>query len=357
MARRRLVGGLAAACALLGAACKPPTSSKGGVDDHPAQEGVGALVAPRHWALLSAQPPPPGFVDYHRDGAAFPDDYDEVRLHHRALDRWAGTENSLDAPVGCHGRAVTAEGTLCPSVVVRGRRVPLSVGRELARRFHAPPPEPRRAVSCDPEPRSAFVYLRRGVPVGEILVDLNCPVWMAWPGRAATIQRDEDWRWVRERVGDAARAASAWLLAQREVAAPGRAVWGQRLRPRPPEVDPARLVDELAPTDRLALCVWNTQHVFDSAMPERWSDEVPRGTVQLPGEEGTRWSHAQNWPSCVASFPTDCHRTLAEVLPCMHVAQSGDPWFANEANAGCRPLRGCLWGFVSGDGPAPRASE
>ncbi|WP_437715946.1 hypothetical protein WMF45_05735 [Sorangium sp. So ce448] len=69
--------------------------------------------------------------------------------------------------------------------------------------------------------------------------------------------------------------------------------------------------------EKRLLCAWNVQH--DGRMfgyePMRFE---PQGSPP-------RDARLQRWPECTASFPSRTS-TVADILGCMDVAQSGNPW-------------------------------
>jgi hypothetical protein len=322
---------------------------------------VNAIVAaldhvrdPTHWALLATRAPPAGYSEIHRAATAFEvGDYDEVRAYYYGFDAWQGL-GSVDAVNGCHGRAVAAGGTLCPSVVLPGRDIGVARGRELVRLFNAPRAGPPRAVMCQPEHHHAFVYYRKGVPVGELVVDLHCPIWEAAPGFEDSLPNDtKELRRICKEAGlffcdgneaDYIEALARWKSASVETFPKG-SLGDWRFKPRALPVAKTRVVSELTPRERRALCVWNVQHVANI-----WAPRDPRDWhgVEVGGSSAAYRGSALPWQECVSRFPS-CSRTLEEVVPCADRAQRGDLWFILPENAHCRPLRACIWGFATSE--------
>jgi hypothetical protein len=319
---------------------------------------------PRNWALLASQVPPAEFVDFHRPAEGFEvGAFDEVRAYHRRFDRFGTAVNEgVDGP-GCAGRAIAADGTLCPSIVLPSVPVSIQVARELVERFNGQPDE-ERVVMCLMNAHHAFVFYREGIPVGELLVDFHCPRWSAAPGYERSFQEGLDKNWLVtqcEKLGlafcDPNASAAAWALWSREHAELGTyepLVYGERIRPRPIAIDLGKPLSVLTSAERRLLCVWNTQHLFPTNAPARSRSfgvgQDERRFYAFPEEPFARWSVSLSWDDCVETFPS-CGATVGEVLPCMDAAQRGDPWFALDENAFCRRFSQCLWGFVTGAEP------
>ncbi|MBK8257544.1 MAG: hypothetical protein IPK82_33360 [Polyangiaceae bacterium] len=306
-----------------------------------------------HWALYTEQTAPANYQSIHRKADVFQvGTFDEVRAYYHGLDAWHDEAENVDTPAGCVNEAVAPDGRLCPSVVLPGTSVPIEVGHELITLFNTPA---AGEVMCQAAPKLSFVYRYKGVPVGELSLDLNCPRWSASPGsekpypsakvreQLVHICHRAGLFWCSDNDPDSQQMWSVWRQKNmEELPAPlNHPTHDKRRKTAPLPVAPTTALSNLTVREQTLLCAWNMQHVGLSRAPGR-----DHAGLVMPGSTTPLRGGALGLAECVEKFPK-CTQTLGEIAACQEAAQKGDLWFVLPNNAGCKPMLDCRWGFQS----------
>lgn len=331
--------------AVLVAACSSPTPPRKGrlpssAASSPAKRGPDVFDY-RHYAVLRRQAPPAGYTDIHHAGA-----WPAGGFHH-AVHYHRGYAVHLDnAVAGCTSTAVAPDGTLCPSVVLPGDPLSHADAARLVALYQRKRKGPPRAIMCVRNAEhSVVLYDAADRPISELAVSLTrCPGWTAAPGDDRAFQDSsvsddvaalcDELGWGSCHADDAAVPAldTGDFFGMHGVDA-------RRLTTTPPLTRRHRKLSTTTLAERRELCVWNSTHTVDLRPPGK------RIGLQNANDPQTYYvGQTLDWVSCVQRFPR-CEQTVGELLPCMEIAQRGDPWFMHEDNARCRPHRSCIWGF------------
>ena len=183
-----------------------------------------------------------------------------------------------------------------------------------------------------------------GQPVGEVTFNLgDCPDWVAWPGAHGHVVETSG----RDTLKDLCRR-QGWSRCGEPVSRVGfeaedffglHGTAVSRRRTTVPATDASRTVSDTTAAERRELCVWNAVHVITNWPP---GQRIGLSHDAHPGI--TFVGTPLDWKACIDEFP-HCEHRVGEVLPCMEIAQRGDPWFMLDAHAHCRTLASCIWGF------------
>lgn len=245
----------------------------------------------------------------------------------------------------CH-LAVARNGVLCPTVVLPGtvlRPHQVAALSDLLSDLLKPGEpgrRPPRAIMETATPHLSFVIYQGdgrpgdwGLPIGELAVDFGHALFMASPAyrERRTAQALLRLRSLVSELGfpevvDRETWEQAWACWWREHESGPPLLPEQRL-----DLDHASRLADLTTVERRRACAWNARHLAP----------IFASGFEQPGFGGVE---ALSLEACIDRFPS-CPHALERMLPCMRIAQQGDPWFAADDSGACRAARACAWGF------------
>jgi hypothetical protein len=312
-----------------------------------------ALGDPLHLQLFARSPqaPLPGFAFPTKPKIArFPGvPYATVRAYTFGFD---GVE--LDHLVrGCGSSAIAADGTLCPSVVVRDDVVLEQMHIQALQRIVAKPPPtctearhrrcpPRVRMGCEHDARHAFVFFdAEGAPVAEIDLGLTCGAIIARPASAE----------LAPSLDTNERAAARKLCSDLGLGGCFLGNWdgggGKSKRLKLPVPDIARAgialdkpVREASALDKQRLCA-----IYGAARSQSaWQEGRRMRSEGIECIDGVRGYSVDDMIDCVRRFPA-CEATIREVAACVSSYAAEACIEPDPAPAACAKLEACTWGM------------